>query len=100
MALIRVTASQLRARAEELTGWNRQFHNQTGELEACEQRLASMWEGQAKEAFHQEFAKDRIQMANFSALIDKYVSTLLAIAAKYERAENMNAQTASARNYR
>lgn len=99
MALIRVTASQLRVKAEELTGWNRQFEKQTGELEACEQRLAAMWEGQAKEAFHQAFARDRLQMANFSALIDKYVSTLLAVAAKYERAENANTQTASTRKY-
>lgn len=99
MALIRVTASQLRAKAEELIGLNRQFDSQTGELEVCEQKLSAMWEGQAKEAFHQAFARDRMQMANFSALIDKYVSTLLAIAAKYERAEQANIQTASARNY-
>ena len=99
MALIRVTAAQLRKKAEELSGLNRQFDSQTGELEACEQRLASMWEGQAKEAFHQAFAKDRIQMANFSALIEKYISTLLAVASKYERAEAANVQTAAARRY-
>ena len=34
MALIRVTASQLRAKAEELSGLNRQFETQAGELEA------------------------------------------------------------------
>ena len=96
MALIRVTASQLRAKAEELSGLNRQFETQAGELEACEQKLSGMW---AKDAFHQAFARDRIQMANFSSLIEKYVSTLLAVAAKYERAENANTQTASARNY-
>ena len=99
MALIRVTASQLRAKEEELSGLNRQFDNQAGELEVCEQKLAGMWDGQAKDAFHQAFARDRIQMANFSSLIEKYISTLLAIAAKYERAENANTQTASARNY-
>lgn len=58
MALIRVTASQLRAKAEELSGLNRQFETQAGELEACEQKLSGMWDGQAKDAFHQAFARN------------------------------------------
>lgn len=99
MALIRVTAAQLKAKAEELTGLNSNFKTNVGELEACEQNLASMWEGQAKDAFHQAFSNDKIQMTNFSTLIEKYVATLMTIAAKYEQAESINTETAATRKY-
>lgn len=99
MALIRVTAAQLKAKAEELTGLNNNLKTNVSELEACEQNLAGMWEGQAKDAFHQAFSNDKIQMTNFSTLIEKYVYTLLTIAAKYEQAENINTETAATRKY-
>lgn len=99
MALIRVTAAQLRAKAEELTGLNNNLKTNVSELESCEQNLSSMWEGQAKDAFHQAFNNDKIQMTNFSTLIEKYVYTLQTIAVKYEQAENVNTETASTRNY-
>lgn len=99
MALIRVTAAQLKAKAEELTGLNNNLKTNVGELESCEQNLASMWEGQAKDAFHQAFSNDKIQMTNFSTLIEKYVATLLTIAAKYEQAESINTETAATRKY-
>ncbi|MBO5159768.1 MAG: WXG100 family type VII secretion target [Lachnospiraceae bacterium] len=99
MALIRVTSAQLRAKAEELTGLNNNLKTNVSELESCEQNLATMWEGQAKDAFHQAFTNDKIQMTNFSTLIEKYVYTLQTIAAKYEQAENLNTETASTRSY-
>lgn len=99
MALIRVAAAQLRAGAEELAGLNNSLKNQVKELEACEQNLCTMWEGQTKEAFHKAFCSDRIQMDNFRVLIERYVETLLAIASKYEQAEAKNTETASTRNY-
>lgn len=99
MALMRVTAAQLKAKAEELTNLNNSLKTNVSELESCEQNLASMWEGQAKDAFHQAFSNDKIQMTNFSTLIEKYVYTLLTIAAKYEQAENINVETASTRKY-
>ena len=99
MALIRVTAAQLRAKAEELTSLNNSLKTNADELEACEQNLAGMWEGQARDTFHQAFRNDRIQMSNFSTLVEKYVYTLLNIAAKYEQAENLNAETAATRKY-
>ena len=100
MALIRVTAAQLKAKADELTNLNSTLKANVSELESCEQNLASMWEGQAKDAFHQSFNNDKIQMGNFSMLIEKYVATLLTIAAKYEQAESINTETAATRNYR
>lgn len=99
MALIRVTAAQLKTNAQELAGLNRSFEIQVNELEKCEQKLCTMWEGQTKEAFHKAFCSDRLQMDNFRILIERYVEALLTIAAKYEQAEAMNTETASARNY-
>ena len=92
MALISVTAAQLKAKADELTNLNSSFKSNV-------QDLAGMWEGQAKEAFHTAFNNDKVQMTNFSTLIEKYVNTLITIAAKYEQAESVNADTASTRNY-
>ena len=99
MALMRVTAAQLKAKAEELTNLNNSLKTNVSELEGCEQNLASMWEGQAKDAFHHAFTNDKIQMTNFSTLIEKYVYTLLTIAAKYEQAESINTETAATRKY-
>ena len=84
MGLIRVTATELKARAEELENLNRTLKSNIIDLEACEQNLSTMWEGQAKDAFHQAFTSDKVQMTNFCTLIEKYVATLLSIAAKYK----------------
>lgn len=94
------TPAQLRAKAEELSSLNNSFKMNVSELEAEEQNLMGMWEGQAKEAFHQAFSSDKIQMTNFSTLIEKYVASLLTIAAKYEEAERINTETATARKYK
>ena len=100
MASFITTPAQLRAKAEELSSLNNSFKTNVSELEAEEQNLMGMWEGQAKEAFHQAFSSDKIQMTNFSTLIEKYVASLLTIAAKYEEAEIINTETATARKYK
>ena len=94
------TPAQLRAKAEELAALNNSFKTNVSELEAEEQNLMGKWEGQAKEAFHQAFSSDKIQMTNFSTLIEKYVASLITIAAKYEEAERINTETATARKYK
>lgn len=99
MSEFSVTAAQLRAKAEELTGLNTNFKSNVSDLEGCEQNLSTMWEGEAKAAFHNAFTNDKTQMTNFSTLIDKYVASLLTIAAKYEQAEATNLETASTRTY-
>ena len=99
MGLIRVSANELKAKAEELTSLNANLKSNVSDLEATEQNLATMWDGEAKDAFHQAFNNDKIQMTNFSTLIEKYVASLQQIAAKYEQAENTNLNTATTRNY-
>ena len=65
MALIRVTANEIKAKASGLRDLNNQFKTQVTNLENYEQSLASMWEGQAKDAFHNAFNNDKAQMDNF-----------------------------------
>lgn len=99
MVMIQVTSSGLRNAAETLQSLNSQFKGKTEELWGREQELSQMWEGQAKDAFHGAFVKDRQQMEAFCQLIDRYVQALLEIAARYEQAEARNAEIAGTRNY-
>lgn len=99
MSQFQVTAAQLKAKAEELRNLNATFKSTTGELEELEATLASQWEGEAKDAFHQAFSRDKIQMDNFYNAIEQYVNVLLNVASKYQNAENLNTQTATNRTY-
>lgn len=100
MALIQVTAAQLKAQAEKLRDYNSNFKTQVSSLETIEGNLNSMWEGEAKAAFHTAFQSDKVQMDNFYNAIEKYVASLNVIAQKYEQAESQNVDTAKTRNYK
>ncbi|WP_349943929.1 WXG100 family type VII secretion target [Lacrimispora sp. BS-2] len=99
MGLITVSSAQLKSTATELRSLNNNFKSQVGNLESSEGTLASMWEGQAKTAFHNAFTKDKGQMNVFYQEIEKYCTVLETIAAKYDRTEDTNAETATTRNY-
>lgn len=100
MAQIRVTMSQLKAQAEQLESLNEQFKSQVNDLEATEQQLGTMWEGEAKNAFHNAFTSDKTQMDNFYGAIKMYVQALLANAAKYSQAETTSYNLAAERTYK
>lgn len=100
MAQIRVTISQLKAQAEQLEVLNAQFKAQVDELESIETQLGTMWEGQAKDAFHSAFTSDKVQMNNFYTTIRVYIQALLANAAKYSQAEAISYNLASERTYK
>ena len=59
-----------------------------------------MWEGQARETFHNAFASDKIQMDNFYNAVEVYAQRLEQIAAKYAQAEAANVEIASERTYK
>ena len=99
MAQIRVTASQLKTQAESLRTTNQNFKNRVNNLESTEARLKSMWEGEANDAFHAAFTRDKVQMDNFYNAIQQYAAVLDNIAAKYEAAEATNTNTATTRTY-
>ena len=99
MSYFEVTAAQLRNRAEELRGLNSRFGSEVESLSSTEENLKAMWEGEANTMFHNAFARDKGQMDNFKAAIERYIEALLIIAAKYEEAEARNVSTAQTRSY-
>ncbi|MDE7261697.1 MAG: WXG100 family type VII secretion target [Oscillospiraceae bacterium] len=99
MSYFMVTASQLRAKAEELRQSNEQFKSQVNTLNDQEAHLGAMWEGESKNAFHNAFQRDKAQMDNFFNAIAQYVNALESIAQKYEEAERQNIEIASNRTY-
>lgn len=99
MSEIQVTTAQLRAKAEELRNLNSKFSTQVEELSSEENSLNSMWEGEAKDAFHTAFNNDKTQMETFHTEVEKYVNALEQIIQKYEDAERKNTSTASTRSY-
>ncbi len=99
MALIEVTSTELRNKAEQLSELNSQFESRKNDLEAKELGLTTMWEGEAKRLFHEAFNNDKEQMNVFIALIRQYVAALLEIAQRYEETEARNAEIAASRSY-
>ena len=76
-----------------------QFKAKATDLGEKENTLCSMWEGLARDAFHQAFLRDRQQMDAFNQLIEQYIQALLDIATRYEQAEARNRELAASRNY-
>lgn len=99
MAEIMVTAAQLQSKAEVLNQYNTTFKSKVDSLEQTETALMGMWEGDAKEAFHNAFNRDKINMQNFYNAIAQYVNVLQQIATKYAQGENQNINTANTRSY-
>ena len=99
MSQIRVTAAQLKTQAETLRATNQNFKTRVNNLESTEAQLKSMWEGEANDAFHNAFTRDKVQMDNFYNAIQQYAAVLDNIAAKYEAAEATNTNTATTRTY-
>lgn len=100
MALISLTFEQLKTQADELRQLNENFKANVTELVGIETELASMWEGQSRDAFHNAFNSDKAQMDNFYNTIEQYVQALMLILAKYQQAEGTNLETAVTRTYR
>ncbi len=94
---ITVNTGTLKSRSQELKNLNNSLKTQLGELKATEQSLNSMWEGEAKNAFHTVFGKDMEQMNQFYTAIEQYITRLNVIVTKYEAAEQRNVSTANTR---
>ena len=99
MSFFQVTSSELRSKAGQLSELNSQFRSKAACLGEQEMALCGMWEGQAKDAFHQAFTRDRQQMEVFYQLIAQYIQALFEISHIYDQAEARNREIAAARNY-
>lgn len=99
MSKMIVTAAQMKSSADALKQLNGQFKTAVSRLEELQQSLASMWEGEANNAFNRAFQSDKVQMDNFYNAIEVYAQRLTAAAARYQEAEARNTQTANERKY-
>ena len=95
MAEFTVTSNQVRAKEGELQNLNSSYKQKIDSLEQIVKGLDGMWEGDAHDAFHSAFERDKVNLWNFYNAIEKYCQTLLEIAQNYEKAEAKNVQTAS-----
>lgn len=100
MSDFRVSVAELKAKVDSLRQLNGQFKSQVGNLEATEASLNGMWEGQARETFHNAFASDKVQMDNFYNAVEVYAARLESIAARYAQAEAASTEIANERTYR
>ncbi len=98
MSQFQVSATELTRQADALSQLNQNLQTQITALEESEAALAAMWEGEAKNAFHNAFQTDKSKMQNFKTAIDEYVTALKNIAAKYAQAEQTNVNTATSRS--
>ena len=99
MADFTVSISDLKVKVDALRQLNAQFKSQVGELEATEANLNGMWEGEAKNTFHNAFSSDKTQMNNFYNAVEVYAQRLEAIATRYAQAEATNIEIAAERTY-
>lgn len=100
MGQITVMTNELKSKIEELRALNTQFKNAVSELESTENALGGMWEGAAKQSFHNVFISDKQQMDNFYSAIEIYAQKLEVILAKYIQTENANIELANQRTYK
>lgn len=99
MAEFMVTASNLISKAAELESLNSNFKSQVEKLSSDEQALSGMWEGEARNAFHNAFEHDKTEMYEFYNAIVTYVNALNDIAKKYAQAEAAIVEIANTRKY-
>lgn len=99
MAQTIVNSATLKSKASELKNLNNNLKTQISNLTSHESSLNGMWDGDANTAFHNAFQKDVTQMNNFYNAIEKYVTVLQEIAAKYDSAEQANQNIATTRKY-
>ena len=99
MATIRVSANELKARAEQLNEMNQSLKAKVDEFESAVQALAGQWEGEAKEAFLAAAKQDLEQMLNFIQVILEFYQKLLYMAQNYEATERKNLEIATTRSY-
>ena len=97
MAEIKVKSTELKSKAETLTQLNSKFRQEVQKMIQYESELATMWEGDAQQAFRQAFNTDRQKMDLFAKTIDTYIRALQADAEIYEQAETRAYQTAKTR---
>jgi WXG100 family type VII secretion target len=99
MAEFSVNPQALAAKKEQLQNLNEQLKAKRSELEAANNNLSGMWEGDARNAFEQAVRTDLAKIDEFIRLIQQYCTAMEEIVSKYVAAETRNTDTAVTRTY-
>lgn len=94
----RVTPAQLTQQAQDLQALNERFKTEVTAMTEKEEALSSMWEGEARNAFHNAFATDVQKFQEFYNTVARFVQTLGENAQKYQKAEAQSAAIATTRS--
>ncbi|MDO5131597.1 MAG: WXG100 family type VII secretion target [Eubacteriales bacterium] len=88
MAVIfKVNPAQLLQQAEELRSLNDRFKTEVQAMTEKEEALSGMWEGEARNAFHNAYASDAQQFQAFYNSINRFIQALSEDAQTYQKAE-------------
>ena len=96
-ATFRVSTAQLIQQAQELQTLNERFKAEVTAMTEKEEALSSMWEGEARNAFHNAYATDAEKFANFYNGIVRFIQALSDVAQNSQKAEAQAAAIATTR---
>ena len=99
MSNFEVNYEELNKKADQLNEMNDRFKTMISGLQEKEASLNSMWEGEARDQFHNAFMSDVNQMNVFHDTVVKYVAALRKIAQMYKQQEMANLNIARTRSY-
>ena len=90
-----VNPQELVKQAQELQALNERFKTEVSTMTEKEEALSSMWEGEARNAFHNAYATDVQKFENFYNGINRFVEALSNSAQEYAKAEQAAQAAAS-----
>lgn len=93
----KVNPQELVKQAQELQTLNERFKTEVSTMTEKEQALSSMWEGEARNAFHNAYAADAEKFQNFYNGIARFVQALSDAAKEYIKSEQAAASLANKR---
>lgn len=99
MGKFEVTAQEISNAISDLTSKNAEFKAKVNALEAKQQELSAMWQGDANNVFKASFEADKAKWEAFANLITTYIEGLGRILDTYNKAEAANTATAKNRTY-
>lgn len=93
----KVNPQELVKQAQELQSLNERFKTEVSTMTDKEQALSGMWEGEARNAFHNAYATDVEKFQNFYNGIARFVQALSDAATEYAKGEQAAASLANKR---
>ena len=90
-----VNPQELVKQAENLQQLNEKFRTEVQAMTEKEEALSGMWEGDARNAFHNAYVTDAEKFNNFYNGISLFVKALNDAAQKYAKSENDATQIAN-----